>query len=431
MLRHGSFRIMKGMKRLLLLFAAFSLGLLLRAETAGDSVDHYLISVMGSSVANGEGAGRDSLGVLEGYAYRFGRLLHERYAEGVSPNPFHVSNISVNGNSSVDLLNRFEDLEKEPSEWVIFGISLGNEGIHGAEDRQAVYDRFKNNMLLLIRQARADGKSPVVMNNYTRLDFDEADYDAIKRMNEEIAFWDVPSVNLLGAIDDGAGRWAPAAVIPTDIYHPNSEGHEEFFHAIVPSMMDALASGKPLIMERTPESRYSLPPGSTFDFMPDGEVHSFTLAFSTLLPGNGVLARIPLKNSAETYVTIESIGDSIVAVMPDGRRMEVKAMEGLNTVELSQNYIRKYITLSVNGESVGLEEAKSLIPLSFSLGNPDSDENLTLGEVMFYRSSMHTSSPFTPDGRLNKSSLELYVPMGEGFDNKAMSTLKPRLNDKH
>ena len=418
------------MRKTLLFSAIFLTFAALRAESVKNPVDPYRISVMGSSVANGEGAGRDSLGVLEGYAYRLDDLLARRYADKESPNPFYLSNISVNGNSSVDLLARIADLENEPSKWVVFGISLGNEGIHGADDQQAVYDRFRNNMLLLIQKARDMGKTPIVMNNYTRLDFDDSDYDAIKKMNREISFWDVPSVNLFGAIDDGKGRWAPDAVIPTDIYHPNSKGHEEFFHAIVPSMMDALAAGKPLIMERAPENRCTLPPGSTFDFMPDGEVHSFTLAFSAELPCNGILARIPLKDPEGKCVTLENIGDSIVAVMPDGRRMELKAVEGLNTVELSQNFIRRYITLTVDGESVGLEDATPMIPLSFSLGNPDTDENLTLGEVMFYRSSMQTSSPFTSDGLLDKSSLELYVSMDEELTNKAMSTIKPTLNFK-
>lgn len=48
---------------------------------------------------------------------------------------------------------------------------------------------------------------------------------------------------------------------------------------------------------------------------------------------------------------------------------------------------------------------------------------------MFYRSSMHTSSPFTTDGRLNKSSLEVYSSLGANMENQAMSTVELKLNE--
>lgn len=56
---------------------------------------------------------------------------------------------------------------------MIFGLSLGNEGIHGATDQQAIYNQFKDNMQTLIKKAREDGKYPVMMNNYTRGDFEQ------------------------------------------------------------------------------------------------------------------------------------------------------------------------------------------------------------------------------------------------------------------
>ncbi|MDP7692779.1 MAG: hypothetical protein QGG89_13175, partial [Vicinamibacterales bacterium] len=68
-------------------------------------------------------------------------------------------------------------------------------------------------------------------------------------MNLLVNSWDVPSVNLLGAIDDGAGRWAQGFV--ADPSHPNSAGHTEMAHAFVPSLFDALAAGKPLPVKST------------------------------------------------------------------------------------------------------------------------------------------------------------------------------------
>lgn len=397
-----------------------------------DDLDPYRITVMGSSVANGQGA-ESVNNVNTGYIYRYGELLGNRHENSDSEHPFYISNIAINGNSSVHLLNRFDDLERDFGKWVMFGISLGNEGIHEAADQEKTYNQFKTNMLSLIEKARALGKQPIVTNNYTRLDFNDKDYQAIKRMNDEIAFWDVPSINLLGAIDDGAGHWADGYQISDDVYHPNQKGHDEFFYAMVPSMMDAMMEGKTLTMTRDTEASYKLPAYSTLDFSPDGTVHSFTLAFSTEPAGDGQLALIATAptgaRAASESVKIELKEGMITATMPDNTTLEVAAAtNGKNNIVLSQNYARKAITLTNNDVTVEKTGISPVAPVAVSIGDDMAENGQTLGEVMFYRSSMHTSSPFTADGSLNKSSLEVYTAASETPENKAMSTVELSVN---
>lgn len=388
-----------------------------------DELDPYRVTVMGSSVSNGQGATNN-----EGYAHLFNLHLGERNENGLSENPFYISNIAINGNSSVDLLNRFDDLEREYGKYVIFGISLGNEGIHGASDQNAIYNQFKTNMGTLIAKAREIGKEPIVMNNYTRLDFVPSDYDAIKRMNDEIARWDVPSINMLGAIDNGAGQWASGYQIDTDIYHPNTAGHQEFFYAMVPSMLDAMHQGKELAMTRTTTDTFVLPSKNTIEFTPDGTVHSFTLAFSVSPNSDATVATINVAGS-DVPAKISYEGGNFTATLPDGTDMTINASEGLNEVVLSQNYARKHITFSVNGMTESKTGLTPFAPMDIALGESNKESALTFGELMFYRSSMHTSSPFTEDGSLNKSSLEVYVPMTSALENKAMSTIEVSLAD--
>ena len=69
-------------------------------------------------------------------------------------------------------------------------------------------NQFSTNMQQIVQKIKADGKVPVVMNNYTRGDFTLDDYSYVKQMNLLIHQWDVASVNTLGAIDDGTGKWA-------------------------------------------------------------------------------------------------------------------------------------------------------------------------------------------------------------------------------
>lgn len=405
------------MRKYLLIFCLATAALIHGAE----NLDPCRVTVMGSSVANGEGAVKDENGVNKGYAYLYDQQLKERYLEGKSVNPFYISNISVNGNSSVDLLNRFADLEKDPGQWVIYGISLGNEGIHDAADREAVYNQWHDNMLSLIKKARDLGKEVVVMNNYTRGDFNSQDYEYVKRINDEIAFWDVPSVNLLGAIDDGNGKWAEGYQNGPDIYHPNTEGHEEFFYAMPPSLFDAMLEAKPLAKQRIMGNVYHIPADSVIEFSPEGTVHSFTLALSALLKGDGRIASIKIADTTIPLI-INKEGGIIKAILPDGNSLSLPASENLDEIVLSQNFAGKKLFLSVNGNTREFKDFKPFSPVSVEIGPGETNKDgILLGEIMFYRSSMGNSSPFTDNGNLNKSSLEIYLPVSEVLENLAMS----------
>ena len=196
------------------------------------------IVVLGSSVARGQGAPGD-----RGYAFQYGRLLNERFADGESDRHWMVTNVSVGGDNTERVLARFgTDLVGQCGSYVIIGLSLANEGIRNGG--QEVYDQFQENMLLLIERSRAAGYEPVIVSNYPRGDYDAGDYEFIRDINQWIYQLDVPSVNVLGPVDDGNGRWLPS--LQDDIGHPNLAGHEAFASAFVPSLFDALDAEKPV-----------------------------------------------------------------------------------------------------------------------------------------------------------------------------------------
>ena len=165
--------------------------------------DENRISAFGSSVCSGQGATD-----FKGYAWLYGQQLKERSDQGLSDHPFYVSGISIGGNNTQNLLDRYAEITRNYSKYVIIGLSLGNEGIHESTNKQQTLDQFSTNMQKIIQKIKADGKVPVVMNNYTRGDFTLDDYSYVKQMNLLIHQWDVASVNTLGAIDDGTGKWA-------------------------------------------------------------------------------------------------------------------------------------------------------------------------------------------------------------------------------
>ena len=61
-------------------------------------------------------------------------------------------------------------------------------------------------------------------------------------MNLAINGWDVPSVNFLGAVDDGTGKWAKG--FWHDSLHPNAAGHDELLRTFVPTLFEAIEQGK-------------------------------------------------------------------------------------------------------------------------------------------------------------------------------------------
>jgi uncharacterized protein YjdB/lysophospholipase L1-like esterase len=203
------------------------------------AIDSMKITVMGSSVPSGSGATNN-----QGYIYMYTQLLKQNYTNGKGAD-WNVVNKSIGGNTTVDVTGRVDrDLFPQYGKYVIYALSLGNEGIHGSTNQQGVFDQWKNNMLNLISQARAKGLVPIVVNNYTRDDFNASDYSYIKKIDMLIHEWDVPSINVLGAIGDGTGRWASGYM--ADNAHPNDAGHLEFSYAMVPSLFDALKANKPI-----------------------------------------------------------------------------------------------------------------------------------------------------------------------------------------
>lgn len=388
-------------------------------------IDPMRVSVFGSSVANGTGATN-----MEGYAYLFGEQLKQRYADGLSPNALYTSGVSIGGNNTGSLLNRYDDLIHDFGKFAVIGLSMGNEGIHDSANPDNVFNGFRDNMLALIEQMRADGKYPVVVNNYARSDFNERDYSYIKQMNMLIHQWDVPSVNSLGAIEDGKGRWSQGYI--SDPSHPNTSGHCEFMYAFVPSLFDALIEGKPL-PERDGDHSITLKSGRTLTLTPEGKVHPFTLCVRVKGMDAGRLFTFahgagsrPFEGSvivnADGTITYNSPLKAPVtsseAMMADGQ---------WHDVALSHYFARGLTILYVDGVEVGsVAERLTLGDITFgddSELNPSRD----FAEISFWRSGMNSSEMEAHhQGKMLKSSLEIYSPMeydSEGrIANKAQST---------
>ncbi len=393
-------------------------------------LDKLKIAVMGSSVPYGVGATS-----FQGYVYQYTKLLGQRYTNETGAN-WTVSNISIGGNSTVQVLGRWDsDLIPQYSKYVVYALSLGNEGIH--EYGQSSFNQFRTNMLLLIDKARQKGMIPVVTSNYTRADFNAVDYEFIKQMNLLIHEWDVPSVNLLGAIDDGAGRWASGYM--NDAYHPNDAGHKEFSYAIVPSLFDALKSGKilPVKINGTYITLGKSVNQSQIEFTPENTIHPFTLSFDIKTTNIGTVASFK-QGAAWGTLSINTSG-MLRYLSPAG--MSVVGQVAINDGEwhkitLTHYYARGLTILYSDNVAVGSISEK-LVATTFYLSDQNAPNSINYRDLFFYRSGMNALEiAALNNGKLLKSSLEIYAPLdgqaligSDPYINLAQSTNTLKIND--
>lgn len=370
------------------------------------------LTYIGSSVPYGTGATGN-----HGYTSLYADLLTARNAAGLG-GPWVTANVCVPGNNTVNVTNRFDsDVFSQNGKYVFIALSLGNENILGAG--QAAFNQFRDNMVVLIKHARANGLVPIISNNYGRNDFGATEYSYVKQINALIAGWNVPSVNLLGAVDDLAGHYTTGYWY--DALHPNDLGHAEMAHAIVPSLLDALAAGKALPRRRPAASNPGIvlrnvttAPAPTVRLTPEDVVHPFTTAVRFRTTGTGRL--LLLADSA-------GLASGTIAVAPGGKLLYTSAkgrsIAGTKTVNdnrwhklvLTHYYAHGVTRLYVDSTFEGTA-AERLRLTRLDLGGNVAPARTQLREFMFYRAGLNDQEVQTMAAdSLLKSSLEIYAPL--------------------
>ena len=341
---------------------------------------------------------------------------------------------------------------------MVVALSLGNEGIRRAEGtaaKNAVADRFVRGVRAVVDRSRAEGMVPIVTLCYTRNDFDDVEYAQTRRVNALLNAWDVPSVNLLGAVDDGTGKWARG--FWWDSLHPNASGHTEMATTFVPSLFDALERGIVRPVRQEAGGYAQLSGGAALSFSPDAPMHPFTLGFTMRSTGDGVIARIAARHlkaatstktvtrSGSAPETIESTtltaGPTASAaisihngvwtyVSADGvtSASSVPADGRWHQILVSHYTARGESLFFVDGVLAG-RAAERLAPEGFVVGGPATNRRMDVKDVLIYRSAVNADEAAAlHDGALLQASLEVYAPLsdrqvlkGRAVENRAQS----------
>jgi lysophospholipase L1-like esterase len=396
------------------------------------------IAVFGSSVANGTG---DDLG-REGYTGRLRELL--------APRGWEVLNQSRGGDNTVTMAPRFAPegvpdpkvrylLTVNPG-YALLGLSLGNEGIQNGTtkaEKDIVYNRFETGMRGFVERSRQHHIVPVVTLCYTRNDFTDVEYEYTRRMNLAINAWDVPSVNFLGAVDDGTGKWAKG--FWHDSLHPNAAGHDELLRTFVPTLFDALAQGKRAPVRSTDAGFARVGGGAAaITFTPDAPMHPFAFGVTVRaahdgnvasVSGSTLTAAVAMKTeergggrgALQFETTTLTSGAPFVATLgvqngvwiyraANGSLIAsaVKADGSPHRLLVSHYTARGETLFFVDGRLAG-KTSERLEPKSFALGGPGEAD---FRDLLIYRSALNADEVAALDGgRLLQASLEVYSPL--------------------
>lgn len=386
--------------------------LLLSAEEG--TAEQKIIAVLGSSVASGWVTSREKKNDMgNGYAQRLGRLL--------GPRGFKVVNVSVPGDTTAKVLARLDkDLFSLKTDFVVIGLSLENEGIRGlwGKDSDSVYAGFKAGLREIISRCRQRGIIPILGTCYPNENFIQAEHYAyIKKLNLEVAGWDVPSINLLGALDNGSGQFIPG--IAFDLDHPADLGHRELFHSVVPSLFPALAAGKPLPVRDSGSGITTL--GKTgsqvrmLSHVPADPVHSFTSVIEFRPRPEGVLTAVVGLDGAEATLSISAEGH--LAYRSTGgieKSLGTSLLDNAwHQLGIVHHGLKNETIVYLDGmPSAAIPE--TLRPVRFIVGGAGSAE-AECRDWMIFRAPLNADEmTMLRSGTLLQSSLEVYAPLRGG-----------------
>ena len=385
-----------------------------------------LLSIFGSSVAKGYGSSGETntpqMFVNGSFSNSYGAYLTWL----MSSNGWVVTNQSIPGDTTLKLIARYyrDEVPVHANEDFI-GLSLGNEGLPGATNPQAIYDQFFTGITNLIAMSRSNGLIPLVGGQYPRNAYTSNEYYLLKQMDLQLNTLDVPIVNFLGATDNGQGHWGNLAA--NDIWHPNDLGFYEMFLSIVPSVFDALKAGKP-----TPHwsgNQHSLKilgdpaQPAPLSFTPATLVHSFSVFFRVRSPGTGTIASItlPASTNSVTHPTLEITSTGLVYNTSSGISTNLNAsVTTWREVVLTHQYNRGLTWVYIDGALAGTASER-LAPVGFVLGGPGnavsrppSPAQADYQNWFVWRSMLNAEEVQAQhQGAFQQASLEVYAPLDD------------------
>ena len=373
-------------------------------ETKAVKENKRTIGIIGSSVAAGWVTSLETqYDMQNGWVNHLIRLLE--------PQGWTVIPANMPGDNCEAVLKRIDtDLFTHQPDFVIIGLSMGNEGL-GDVAPETVATVYESGLMQIVQSCRDHGALPIVGLCYVNDGYDVDDYEYLKKMNRKINSWNLPCINFLGALNDGNGHFPEGTTFEGD--HPNNLGHEALFYALVPTLFDALAAGKPIpkriqsteCLEITAESvEHAL------CYVPDQVMYAYSFGFSFRCRFQGTLAGIVNEASAGR-IGINEIGKLVLNTVVASPNV----LDGnWHDVFITGGTVQGETCLYLDGSLEGTVHEKGA-PLQFILGTTPElggnlpSDGLDLKDAFIYRGALTPEEVmFLHEGGLLQASLEIY-----------------------
>jgi hypothetical protein len=383
-----------------------------------------VLSILAASIHKGLYSSGEAINYTVGGSY--GRSFGAWLDLAMAPNGWRVDNRSIPGDSITNLQARFyRDETPTGADVVLTGASMGNSGLHGSAIPDVIYAQTFVGYSNLCAMSRSNGIIPMLCAGFPRDYYTTNEFNWIKKMELLINTFDVPSVNFVGAVDDGIGHIA-TGYGSGDSIHYNDAGHYELFMCFVPSVFDALMAGKPTprwsnnhkfarILNDTNQP-------APLVFTPSSRMHSFTTSFRLRTGSTGTVACVTLSDT-NVCPTIEIKGTNLTYVALSGKVItsSVPILNGSwHEVLLASRYAIAQTWFYVDSILAG-SVTERLIPTGFVLGGrgsatsrPASPRSADYENWFIHRSALipeEVQAQF--QGALQQSSLEVYAPLDD------------------
>ena len=372
------------------------------------------IVVFGSSVAYGTGATNN-----QGWGYKLG--------EYVTANGWTFNNVSIGGNTTVNLINRFyTDVVPLQPDVVIIGLSLANEGILNSSGKEGVFDQYIGNIFRLVDMCRQQCFKVVVGGTYPNNSYTSVEYNYIKQADKFLQSSQIPYINFLGSVDDGTGKWRSGMF--SDGGHPNDVGHTAMYRSIPLTLFDRLSYVDQPFYFTYPISSYIVMTGDSTTAAPI----RYTVG-SEPIGSWTIMCNVAMVRGSASGVALFSVYNGTAAPLriraPDGVweclsttlliQSTVRPDDGLvHQVALTYNYYTDTCTLYVDGVNYGSSSTSSwganITHFDF-LGRVDSlgfnANGMQISNLAVYKVALNGNQiAECYRGMYPKSSLEIFSP---------------------
>lgn len=336
-------------------------------------------------------------------------------ADKLSANDYSFHNRGIGGNNTQDVIERFYiDVAPLNPDFVFIALTIGNEGIYTNEDKKVVYQRFKGNMLKIIRMVQQIGAIPIIANQTPTQRYNEEIYKMAKQLNAELEAMGVFCVDWMGALDDLTGQPVTEGVY--DRQHYNDLGHIELANAIPPSIFKRISLQDTGNLQSGNGSIFTgdLATESPLYFLPEYDITTFTtsikfkvseIALSSVLSfGSG--NRVALLANGNLGVYFPSLSSTLG-----------KVEEGeWYTLAVSFNNLSKELRFYLNGELKHTMNSSSFqLEYLYVAGRPTSNaplRNAYIKDFLVYRSRLTDEQiKQIHKGIYSQTSLELFSPL--------------------